>query len=186
VKEEEIPRIDDGNMMDWDSPLALNFDLFCQTITSSLSTPSSFCPLCCHANSPAEEPKYVGFQHEDIHIVIVEGFLLYFANEVINKLDLRIWIDAPFSLCQTRRRLRMLAMECKTFLKDPPGYFEQHVWPMCHEYNHIGQVDRLVVLQGTDPTLLQKTLHLVHGACRTISEKDEETTTVKEAEEDKT
>jgi len=66
---------------------------------------------------------------------VVDGFLLYWDPEVVDTLDARIFIRAPYDIIKERRAERSVYYTAEqmnsegTFWKDPPEYFEKLVYP---------------------------------------------------------
>ncbi|KAH9044212.1 P-loop containing nucleoside triphosphate hydrolase protein [Lactarius hengduanensis] len=61
---------------------------------------------------------------------IVDGFLLYWDPEVVDTLDARIFIRVPYDVLKERRSVRSgYATAEGSFWKDPPGYFDNLVYP---------------------------------------------------------
>ncbi|ETW80261.1 hypothetical protein HETIRDRAFT_440275 [Heterobasidion irregulare TC 32-1] len=61
---------------------------------------------------------------------LVDGFLLYWDEEVVSRLDARFFLRVPHEVLRQRREERSGYHTAEnTFWKDPPGYFEDLVWP---------------------------------------------------------
>ncbi|EIW82561.1 hypothetical protein CONPUDRAFT_163701 [Coniophora puteana RWD-64-598 SS2] len=73
--------------------------------------------------------------NEDVVWGLIDGFLLYWDKEVISNLDVRIFLRVSHDVLKQRRHERHgyhTAVQSDpegTLWRDPPGYWEQIVWP---------------------------------------------------------
>ncbi|TBU64307.1 P-loop containing nucleoside triphosphate hydrolase protein [Dichomitus squalens] len=67
---------------------------------------------------------------EKVKWVIVDGFLLFWEPQVVEKLDHRIFLRVPHDVLKQRRHERHGYHTAEGSLwRDPPNYWEQIVWP---------------------------------------------------------
>ncbi|KAI1796368.1 P-loop containing nucleoside triphosphate hydrolase protein [Ganoderma leucocontextum] len=67
---------------------------------------------------------------EDIKWVMVDGFLLYWDSQVVEKLEHRVFLRIPHDILKQRRHDRHGYHTAEGSLwRDPPDYWEQIVWP---------------------------------------------------------
>ena len=85
----------------------------------------------------------IGNGVQRIHILILEGFLLYF-NEtphttelppLLSLLDARLLLHTTLTHAVSRRKIRMTYVTVEGFFEDPPGYIENVVWPNYVKYH---------------------------------------------------
>ncbi|OCF61435.1 nicotinamide riboside kinase [Kwoniella mangroviensis CBS 10435] len=61
---------------------------------------------------------------------IVDGFVLYWDKEIVDNLDVRIFLRVPYSVLKARREERQVyVLQHGGVWVDPPGYFDKIVWP---------------------------------------------------------
>lgn len=69
-------------------------------------------------------------QGERLVWVMVDGFLLYWNSDIVQSLDVRIFLRVPHDVLKQRRHERHGYHTAEgAFWRDPPQYWEQIVWP---------------------------------------------------------
>ncbi|KAF9155174.1 ribosylnicotinamide kinase [Linnemannia schmuckeri] len=67
--------------------------------------------------------------------VILDGFMLYGDEQLRNTIDVRFYLTAPYQVLKERRESRKGYATLEGYWVDPPGYFENMVWPNYLIYN---------------------------------------------------
>ncbi|RPB28075.1 P-loop containing nucleoside triphosphate hydrolase protein [Terfezia boudieri ATCC MYA-4762] len=90
-----------------------------------------------------ENSTELGNSARRVHILILEGFLLYFnetphtkeLSPLLSLLDARLLLHTTLTHAVSRRKNRMTYVTVEGFFEDPPGYIENVVWPNYVNYH---------------------------------------------------
>lgn len=165
--EASLPVDDKYGVSDWDRPdTAVEYGRMYDTVTHVKKTgdfPPGFsshdhlnsqpdCPISssifdkwkAHFSSLTTSPSLKG----GVRIMLADGFLLYYDPAVCSTMDVKIFLRTPRDVLKQRRDQRAgYATAEGTVWKDPPGYFDNIVWP-AYQAAHQGVFQRGDLDQG--------------------------------------
>ncbi|OBZ90122.1 Nicotinamide riboside kinase [Choanephora cucurbitarum] len=166
--DELIPKDEETGLANWDSPAAVDFDRLNEAILRAKADPFQ---LLTQPEKPLQNNHHGSdllslqdFCHlydsldnlKDIVFVIVEGFLLFCDQRVCSNLDNKFFCNASKEVLKERRESRDGYVTLQGYWVDPPGYFDQIVWPQFLKWNrHILDSEQRgpdVLLIPTDTT----------------------------------
>lgn len=142
-KPDQIEVGDDG-FRQWDVIDALDMEAMVNTVKGWQENPAKFA----RSHGVSISPEAPASDSEGLHILIVEGFLLYNYKPLVDIYDKCYYITIPYEECKRRRSTRNYTVP------DPAGLFDGHVWPMYlkHRQEMENNFNCIDYLDGLKPT----------------------------------
>ena len=75
------------------------------------------------------------FSNNDTQFIIIDGFLMYHNDQMIDTFDVRLFLQAKKDVLMARRNARKGYITIDGYWEEPIGYFENYVWPEYLKYN---------------------------------------------------
>lgn len=124
----------------WDVITALDMEAMVNTVKGWQENPVKFA----RSHGVSLTPETEMDSERGIHILIVEGFLIYNYKPLLDVYDKCFYISIPYEECKRRRSTRTYTVP------DPAGLFDGHVWPMYlkHRKEMEDNCDRIEYLDG--------------------------------------
>lgn len=147
--DDEVPFDEKYQIHNWDSPEALDLDLFGKELVHIKKTGTISAELI-HNNNMGDlselnvnqatlkeiSAKYSAtFGDGDIKVVLVDGFMIYNNQDLASRFDVKLLIRAPRATLKKRRAARSGYKTLDSFWVDPPFYFDEFVYKAYAE-NH--------------------------------------------------
>ncbi|XP_060894678.1 nicotinamide riboside kinase 1 isoform X2 [Labrus mixtus] len=118
-KDDSVVPVDSHGFKQYDMLDALHMDTMMSDIDSWRRDPEAFLKQC----GPFPE-QTAASADEEVFVLIVEGFLIFNHRPLNELFDRSYFMQIPYEVCKKRRSSRVYMPP------DPPGYFDEHVWPM--------------------------------------------------------
>ncbi|XP_054613318.1 nicotinamide riboside kinase 2-like isoform X1 [Dunckerocampus dactyliophorus] len=127
----------------WDVITALDMEAMANTVRGWQENPVKFARSHGVCLSP-DTQECDSEKEKGIHILLVEGFLIYNYKPLLDIYDRCFYISLPYDECKRRRSTRTYTVP------DPPGLFDGHVWPMYlkHRKEMESHCDKIEYLDG--------------------------------------
>ncbi|KAG1055489.1 hypothetical protein G6F43_002554 [Rhizopus delemar] len=142
--EDDVPIDKESQLANWDCPEAVDFDRLLDIVIYAKNNDGKL-PEGFHSyeennlhdgsnqldNETALElrQKLSGFIEKDDRFIIVDGFMLYWDDRLIDELDCKISLKTSYETAKSRREERQGYHTQEGYWIDPPGYFDKIVWP---------------------------------------------------------
>lgn len=140
LSDDQIPIDETYGIQNWDCVEAIDFPLFKQHLrrikdlgkVEKIDSLELDAGIKLDTNEIQRLRDYVTTYQDrfnDYHLVLVDGFMLYHDRDLLDLFDVKLFFYASFQTLKTRRESREGYQTVDGFWQDPPGYFENIVWP---------------------------------------------------------
>ncbi|KAG9323863.1 hypothetical protein KVV02_003523 [Mortierella alpina] len=154
--EAELPLDPKTGLANWDCPEAIDFKALATTleyVKEHGRFPDGFDsleeknPIGSKETSSPVPPEMLDTMRKDMlaqipederhrtKFVILDGFILYVDETLCKALDIKFFLTAPYQTLKERRESRKGYATLEGYWEDPPGYFDDVVWPNYLVYN---------------------------------------------------
>ncbi|KAI8641830.1 P-loop containing nucleoside triphosphate hydrolase protein [Parasitella parasitica] len=177
-KEEKLIPLDPNTKLaNWDCPESVDFNLFAKNIEYAKihngQLPEGFKSTEVRnvhdGSSLVSQETFIKLQrilaplfekYANATLIFVDGFLLYWDDNVSQQLDCKISFKASYETLKTRRGSRQGYHSLEGYWVDPPDYFDKIVWPEYLKQSEHGEtIDDLLAINtdefGIDETVLK-------------------------------
>jgi nicotinamide/nicotinate riboside kinase len=140
--EEQVPIDSKTQLANWDCPDSVNFEKMANLITFTKSNGGQL-PVDYASNEESNvhdgsalispeallELERILSPLRDFQFVFVDGFMLYYNDEVLKQLDCKVSFNCSYDTLKSRRDKRQGYHTVEGYWVDPPNYFQKIVWP---------------------------------------------------------
>lgn len=172
-------------LANWDCPESVDFEEFSRFITYVKTHRGQFPPnfksneesnvhdgsklISVEASAQLKQILKPFLTNEDVVFVFVDGFMLYWDEQVSQQLDCKISFTGSYATLKSRREKRQGYHTLEGYWVDPPGYFDKIVWP---EYlrlsNHNATVNNMLTIDTDTCSIDETAIQVANKLCELL------------------
>jgi nicotinamide/nicotinate riboside kinase len=180
-----VPIDQETQLANWDCPESVDFEKFSRLIEYTKVNNGQLPPnfksneesnvhdgsklISPEALAQLEEILKPFLTNQDAIFVFVDGFMLYWNEQVSQQLDCKISFTASYETLKARREKRQGYHTLEGYWVDPPGYFDKIVWP---EYlrlsKHNATVDNILTINTDACSIDETALQVANKLCELL------------------